>query len=126
MENTLSEGDGKGYQLRVRITADERDALERIRSTRGQGETISDVVREALALLIKQNEGSAHHTALQKKVQTLATLLKREPRQVEQACIEGVFDLIENKARVPLIVMESQLHLSYGNPEGIRQYPWEV
>ncbi len=122
---TTTDADNKGYQLRVRITAEERDALEKLRIDRGKGETISDIVREALGLLVERHEG-ASATVLEKKVKTLASLLKREPRQVEQACIEGIFDLIENKARVPLIVMESQLHLSYGNPEGIRQFSWEV
>ena len=116
MEMTDS-GDNLGYQLRVRITTEERDALESLRVNRGKGENISDIVREALRLMQEKHDGPAA-TVLEKKVKTLAGLLKREPQQVEKACIEGIFDLIENKTRVPLIVMESQLHLSYGNPEG--------
>ena len=114
-----------GYQLRVRITAQERDALEKLRIDRGKDESISDIVRESLALLINRHEGIAT-TLLEKKIQALACLLKREPSQIEKACIEGIFDLIENKARVPLIVMESQFHLSYGNPEGSRPLPFKA
>ncbi len=125
MEIDTQDTDNKGYQLRVRITAEERDSLEKLRVERNKGETISDIVREALSVLVERHEGTAA-TLLEKKVNTLAALLKREPRQVEQACIEGIFDLIENKAKVPLIVMESQLHLSYGNPDGIRQFSWET
>jgi hypothetical protein len=125
MDIDTQDSENKGYQLRVRITADERDALEKLRVERSKGETISDIVREALSLLVERHEGAAA-TLLEKKVRTLAALLKREPRQVEQACIEGIFDLIESKAKVPLIVMESQLHLSYGNPDGIRQFSWDT
>jgi hypothetical protein len=108
--------DSKSYQLRVRVTAEERDLLEKLRTERNEGDTISDLVREAIGLLIKR--GSDHKPgALSPKVQAelerLAGLLKREPQQVEEACIEGIVDLIESKCTVPLIVMETHLHLKY-------------
>src|SRR5450631_1362523 len=107
--------DSKSYQLRVRVTAEERDLLEKLRVQRNRGETISDLVREGIALLVKPGErnGADSNPALCAQVERLAELLKREPRQVEEACVEGILDLIEHKCDVPLIVMETHLHLKY-------------
>src|ERR1700676_4942068 len=102
--------DSKSYQLRVRVTAEERDLLEKLRTERDRGETISDLVREAISLLVKPGaeEGpSALSPDIQAHVDRLADLLKREPRQVEEACVEGILDLIEGKCEAPLIVMET-------------------
>ncbi len=114
--NRMGPEESKSYQLRVRVTAEERDLLEKLRTQRNRGETISDLVREAISLLAKTgSEGGpgALSPAVQSHVNRLAELLKREPRQVEQACIEGIIDLIERKCDVPLIVMETHLHQKY-------------
>jgi hypothetical protein len=121
--------DSKSYQLRVRITADERDHLDKLRTERGRGETISDLVREAIASL--GGDGASNSSLLSAKTQgqvsRLAVLLRREPRQVEEACVEGIFDLIETKCEVPLIVMETRLHLKYRNPNSdVREFPWNA
>src|ERR1700691_1542084 len=107
--------DSKSYQLRVRVTAEERDLLEQLRTERGRGETISDLVREAIALLVRPsaNKNGSLSPVVRTHVEQLAVLLKREPRQVEEACVEGILDLIESKCEVPLIVMETHLHLKY-------------
>ncbi len=110
--------DSKSYQLRVRVTAEERDLLEKLRIERNGKDTLSDLVREAISILTRP--GSASPTSglsagVQARVERLAELLKREPRQVEEACIEGILDLIEHKCDVPLIVMETHLHLKYRN-----------
>jgi hypothetical protein len=125
--------DSKSYQLRVRITADERDHLERLRAQRGRGETISDLVREAIASLggsVGGGGGPIRGSLLSPKTQgqvdRLAVLLRREPRQVEEACVEGILDLIETKCEVPLIVMETRLHLKYRNPNGPLDFPWSA
>ena len=110
--------DSKSNQLRVRVTPEERDGLEKLRTERRQGETISDLVREAIALLLKtggDGRSSPLNSKAQAQVERLSGLLKREPQQVEEACIEGILDLIEGKCEVPLIVMETQLHLKYRN-----------
>lgn len=52
-------------------------------------------------------------------------LLKREPGQVEEACIEGILDLIERKCEVPLIVMETHLHLKYRGKDEKSEFPWQ-
>ncbi len=117
----------KSYQLRVRVTPEERALLDKLCAERGHGETISDLVREAISLLIKKEEsekpGSLHSKTLP-QVERLAQLLKREPRQVEEACIEGILDLIEHKCDVPLIVMETQLHLKYRHKDSKDAFPW--
>jgi hypothetical protein len=123
----MEAAESKSYQLRVRVTAEERERLEKLRLDRGRGETISDLVREAIALLLQgAPEGRpdllSPHTRSQ--VDRLAVLLKREPRQVEEACVEGILDLIEAKCEVPLIVMETHLHLKYKNRDDRSEIPW--
>ena len=121
--------DSKSYQLRVRVTAEERDLLEKLRTARSRGETISDLVREAISLLVKpaaNGTGGALSPGLQAKVERLAVLLKREPQQVEEACVEGILDLIEGKSEVPLIVMETHLHLKYRTKEDKSDFPWNL
>jgi len=110
--------ESKSYQLRVRITPEERDLLEKLRIERNRGETLSELVREAIALLVKTgstSDGRVLNPKTQAKIERLAVLLKREPQQVEEACIDGILDLIELKSEVPLIVMETHLHLKYRN-----------
>jgi Arc/MetJ-type ribon-helix-helix transcriptional regulator len=117
--------DSKSCQLRVRVTAEERDLLEKLCTERGRGVTISDLVREAISLLLKSGgEASRLNPAVQRRVEGLAILLKREPTQVEEACIEGIIDLIESKCEVPLIVMETHLHLKYRNGDEKQDFPW--
>ena len=120
--------DSKSYQLRVRITADERDHLEKLRGKRGRGETISDLVREAIAQLGGAGGGASSglSTKAQGQVDRLAVLLKREPNQVEEACVEGILDLIEEKCEVPLLVMETKLHLKYRNRNDPADFPWNA
>jgi len=116
--------DSKNYQLRVRVTSEERDLLEKLCAERNSGETISDLVREAISILVKGGGATSTLTpAIQAKVERLAVLLKREPRQVEDACIEGILDLIERKCEVPLIVMETQLHLKYRGKDSQDEFP---
>jgi len=120
--------DSKSYQLRVRITAEERDHLEKLRVERGRGETISDLVREAILQLGKSDPATSGVLTpkTQAQVDQLAVLLKREPRQVEEACVEGILDLIELKCEVPLIVMETRLHLKYHNRNETQDFPWST
>jgi hypothetical protein len=118
--------DSKSYQLRVRVTAEERDLLEKLRTERNRGETISDLVREAISLLVKpgaEGKAVAFSPGVQAQVERLAVLLKREPRQVEESCIEGILDLIERKCDVPLIVMETHLHLQYRSKDDKTEFP---
>jgi len=121
--------DSKSYQLRVRVTAEERDLLERLRTERGRGETISDLVREAIALLVRpatNGRNGALSPVVSTHVEQLAVLLRREPRQVEEACVEGILDLIEHKCDVPLIVMETHLHLKYRAKDDKSDFPWTL
>jgi len=124
--NCMGPEDSKNYQLRVRVTAEERDLLEKLRTDRNRGETISDLVREAISLLVKPGANGrtgALSPEVQAHVDRLADLLKREPRQVEQACVEGILDMIECKCEVPLIVMETHLHLKYRAKDDKVEFP---
>jgi hypothetical protein len=117
--------ESKSYQLRVRVTAEERDHLEKLARERGRGETISDLVREAISLLVDASAGTKGLAPkTQSQIERLAVLLKREPRQVEEACVEGILDLIELKCEVPLIVMETRLHLQYRSGHEKQEFPW--
>jgi hypothetical protein len=121
--------ESKSYQLRVRVTAEERDLLEKLREARNRGETISDLVREGISILTKpggDGAGGALTPDVQSRVERLAILLKREPHQVEEACVEGILDLIERKCEVPLIVMETHLHLKYRGRDEKDDFPWNV
>jgi hypothetical protein len=121
--------DSKSYQLRVRITAEERNLLDAMRLKRNRGETLSDLVREAIALLVKPHGTTGAQDLrppIRANVQRLAELLQRQPRQVEESCIEGILDLIEHKCEVPLIVMETQLHLKYRGKSDKADYPWNA
>ncbi len=105
------------------------DLLEKLRAERGRGETISDLVREAIALLVKPGtelSGATLSPGLQAQVDRLADLLKREPQQVEEACVQGILDLIERKCEVPLIVMETHLHLNYRAKDEPTGLPWKT
>jgi hypothetical protein len=87
------------------------------------------LVREAIALLTRPgvaDKEAALSPDLQNRVAHLADLLKREPQQVEEACVEGILDLIEKKCDVPLIVMETQLHLKYRAREENPKVPWST
>jgi predicted DNA-binding protein len=117
----MGSGDSKSYQLRVRVTSEERDLLDKLCTERKSGETVSDLVREAISLLTKGGSTGTATTLtpeLRTRVNRLADLLKREPHQVEEACIEGILDLIEHKCEVPLIVMETHLHMKYRGKDG--------
>ncbi len=119
--------ESKSHQLRVRVTAEERDLLEELRTERDRGETISDLVREAISLLVKtggDRKAGALSPKTQAQLERLAVLLKREPQQVEEACVEGILDLIELKCDVPLIVMETHLHLKYRGNDEKTDFPW--
>jgi hypothetical protein len=123
----MGAGESKSNQLRVRVTSEERELLEKLRRERGRGETISDLVREAISLLIRggaSGKWGVLTPKTQAQVERLAVLLKREPQQVEEACVEGILDLIEMKCEVPLIVMETHLHLKYRNREEKPEFPW--
>ena len=121
--------ESKSHQLRVRVTAEERDLLEKLRTERNRGETISDLVREAISMLVRPpaNAGrQALSPGVQDHIERLAGLLKRQPRQVEESCVEGILDLIENRCEVPLIVMETHLHLKYRGKDETAEYPWNT
>jgi hypothetical protein len=125
--NRMGLEDSKSYQLRVRVSAEERDLLEKLRTERNRGETISDLVREAISLLAKpgaDGKADALSPGIRAQVERLAVLLKREPLQVEEACVEGILDLIERKCEVPLIVMETHLHLKYKSKDDKAEFPW--
>jgi hypothetical protein len=86
------------------------------------------LVREAIALLLRDASGAAPgpvlSTRTRAQIDRLAELLQREPQQVEEACIQGILDLVEGKCDVPLIVMETHLHMKYrtrGSDEPIRR-----
>ena len=113
--------DSKSYQLRVRVTAEERELLEKLRTERNRGETLSDLVREAISMLVNpeaHGKAPALSPGTRARMMWLAELLKREPQQVEEACVEGILDLIDHKCEVPLIVMETHLHLQYRGKDG--------
>ena len=57
----MGHDDSKSYQLRVRITAEERSLLDALRLKRDRGETLSDLVREAIALLVNPHANTGEN-----------------------------------------------------------------
>jgi outer membrane protein OmpA-like peptidoglycan-associated protein len=112
----------KVASLRLRISAAEVEALQRLLEGPFKGCTMSDVVRSALALLFDKSNDSAD-PASERKLAALATFLKRSPDTVREACVNGICDLIQNKTASPLIVMETKLYLNYGHPKD-EPLPW--
>jgi len=106
----------KAGQLRVRLLAEEREALDRIVfERRKDGSTLSDVVREALQWYLSPD---ATRVACSlsgdtfKQVEKLSKALNREPRQVLDDCVMGIVDQLTEDS-VPLIVQEWKLRQNY-------------
>lgn len=112
----------KTDQLRVRLTREEREALEKLIVKRGRNETISDVIREALSWCLHpglNKEPCYVSPNVHSKVQQLAKDLNRDPNQVVEDCVQGILDLVENPdQKLPLVVMEVQLRRQYETGKG--------
>jgi len=107
----------QGHQLRVRITAKHRTQLLAISSGRRQGETLSDIVREAIEAYLKPKPPQVDPDFVISKesqchVRKLAKHLDRSPRQVIEDCVDGVIGLFEQQ-KPPLIVLELELRAKY-------------
>jgi Arc/MetJ-type ribon-helix-helix transcriptional regulator len=107
----------KTDQLRVRLTPEEKRALENLIVQRGKNETISDLIREALSWCL--TPGNYHEPLrlapdLRAKISAIARDLNRSEDQIIGDCIQGIMDLIEKPERqLPLIVLEIQLRRQY-------------
>jgi hypothetical protein len=115
----------KTDQLRVRLTKQEREALENIIIERGQNETISDIIREALAWMIHPETSKVPcylSTAMHKRVMEMSKDLNRDKDHVVEDCVQGVLDLLERPDRKPLVVMELHLRREY-DPQKDRVRP---
>jgi hypothetical protein len=101
--------------LRVRLTREQREGLERLIIQRGGNESLSDVVREIISSAIGVPAGgtnSVYTEEIQKIVERLSLEINRPPDQVTADCIAGIWGLIENE-RSPLIVEEVKLRRRY-------------
>ncbi|MEM1058754.1 MAG: hypothetical protein AAGK14_05865 [Verrucomicrobiota bacterium] len=101
----------------MRLTREERLALEKLIVKRGRNETISDVIREALSWCLHpglNKEPCYVSPELHKRVQSLSKDLNRDVNQVFEDCVQGIMDMIENTDQeMPLIVMEIKLRRQY-------------
>jgi Arc/MetJ-type ribon-helix-helix transcriptional regulator len=107
----------KSNQLRVRLSEEDREALEKLLIKRGRNETLSDLVREALQACAGADASRApcylSPDAL-KQVQAIAKVLNRNESAVLEECVLGIADLINGKgAQQPLIVQEYNLRKGY-------------
>ena len=85
----------KTDQLRVRLTTEERESLERIVADRNDATTISDVIREGLATYLNPNSQERPcvvSVGTMKTIEKLAVDLNREPQQIIEECIRGIAD----------------------------------
>jgi hypothetical protein len=101
--------------LRVRLTREQREGLERLIIQRGGNESLSDLVREIISTAIGVPAGGTNSVfteEIQKTVEKLSSEINRPPDQVTADCIAGIWGLIENE-RSPLIVEEVKLRRRY-------------
>jgi predicted DNA-binding protein len=108
----------KSGQLRVRLNPADHERLAQFALQQDKGETVSDVVRNAIErFLADDGEGSdltlgGISNSTRERLLTLAEELNRTPVQVLEDCVEGIFDLMDKKAP-PLIVQELELRRNY-------------
>jgi len=113
----------KSDQVRVRIEDGQRERLIEIASARGKGETLSDMIRQAIGEFISpdsvklQDAHFVNVTSLCKqRIADLARELNRSQAQVLEDCVEGIHDSLDHK-RVPLIIFEVHLRRKYHKQE---------
>jgi len=105
-------------QLRVRLKEVRRRQLLAAAAARGQGETLSDMVRQAIDQFLgiekDPQEGSLISVpeACEKKLHYLAAQVDRNTALVLEDCVDGIIDIFENK-KTPLIVLELNLRRRY-------------
>jgi predicted transcriptional regulator len=108
----------EAYHLRVRLDDNLRKKLLEVSSQRGKGETLSDMVRQAIAAYLAPTSGVPEKVnvgldeATFANVQKLAEQLDRQPVQVVEDCIQGIVDIFET-GEPSLIILELQLRRKY-------------
>ena len=108
----------KDHQLRVRLSGRHYSKLKELSSSHRFGETISDVVRQAIEAFVEpqlrtsENAEYLINDDAKSAVQKLATQLDRKPARVIEDCVEGMVDLYEQK-KTPLIILELELRKKY-------------
>ena len=114
--------DPKSEMLRVRLTHEERTAMEVLIQRRGKGETISRFIRDVVIGSYITRGGKEPYlvsSSTREKLERLAALLNRPPDHVAEECIEGVTSMVEDPGLVsPLIVQEVKLRRRYSQGEG--------
>src|ERR1700733_11655418 len=98
----------KSDQVRVRIENGQRERLLEIAAARGRGETLSDMIRQAIgdfispeAIKLQESHFVNVTSQCQRRIEDLAKELNRSHAQVLEDCVEGIHDSLEEK-RVPL------------------------
>ena len=119
----------KDHQLRVRLSGRHYSKLKELSSSRRFGETISDVVRQAIEAFVepqlRMSENAEYLISDNAKsaVQKLATQLGRKPAHVIEDCVEGMVDLHEQK-KTPVIILELELRKKYfEDKKGVEHRP---
>jgi predicted DNA-binding protein len=108
----------KEHQLRVRLGKAHYTKLQELCSLRKRGETVSDIVRQAIEayvepqLVVTTNTDYLICEQAKDGARKLATLLDRKPCHVIEDCVQGILDLHEQQ-RTPLIVLELKLRAEY-------------
>ena len=119
----------KDHQLRVRLSGRHYSKLRELSSSRRFGDTISDVVRQAIEAFVEpqlrmsENAEFLINDDVKTAVQNLATQLDRKPARVIEDCVEGIVDQYEQK-KTPLIILELELRRKYfDDKKGVEHRP---
>jgi len=105
-------------QLRVRLKEIQRQRLLEVALGRGHGETLSDMVREAIDQFtgLDRSLSATHLVGITQECETnlnsFAQELDRSLEQILEDCVGGIRDIVE-KRRTPLIVLELNLRRKY-------------
>jgi Arc/MetJ-type ribon-helix-helix transcriptional regulator len=100
--------------LRVRLSSEQRSELEATIQSRGQGETLSDIVREAITFFLAQGDTQGLHLdeACRAMLEELAREVDRSPQRVAEDCVGGIYNYLRDELP-PLIVEEIKLRRRY-------------
>ncbi len=117
LSNTRMRNAAKTQQLRVRVSEEQRAALNELVIQRAKDETLSDLVREILDEFISP-KGDRIRCQISRtvydRVAKLARVLDRDEQQVVEQCLANVCDVIDRpEIKTPLIVVEHQLRQEY-------------
>jgi len=108
----MSSGSQASAHLRVRLRQDDMDFLRQLAKQQKGRPNISRVIKQLIENARKNSYSVALDLSAQKKIKSMAQLLRRTPNQVISDAIDAVESLVKHD-EPPLLVMELKLIKTY-------------